>query len=262
MTGFSLLPPLPNGLEDPGEPHKRLSPGLMSQCLHIQLSMYSRGFRKDPSTIYEMGEAIFKRVCCPRLKSWPYCRVMLTIKAPKNTLAMQGVLFLLPNHIYGYTLMGDSHTIIHCERSPIRSFSIRFFAASLLAYKPSRLTAFGSMNPAFPPAGLLSEPGGSVYSFQYRNNYIKIDMTSNQGLQKSYISGFDPSHFPQKHNDKIILTFIMVVIILKHDCGCSSMVEHQPSKLNTWVRFPSPAPKQDLRGRSFFFCLFFWDNTL
>jgi hypothetical protein len=26
------------------------------------------------------------------------------------------------------------------------------------------------------------------------------------------------------------------------DCGCSSMVEQQPSKLNTWVRFPSPAP--------------------
>ena len=25
-------------------------------------------------------------------------------------------------------------------------------------------------------------------------------------------------------------------------CGCSSMVELQPSKLNTWVRFPSPAP--------------------
>ena len=24
---------------------------------------------------------------------------------------------------------------------------------------------------------------------------------------------------------------------------CSSMVEHQPSKLNTWVRFPSPALK-------------------
>ncbi len=23
--------------------------------------------------------------------------------------------------------------------------------------------------------------------------------------------------------------------------GCSSMVEHQPSKLVTWVRFPSPA---------------------
>ena len=26
-------------------------------------------------------------------------------------------------------------------------------------------------------------------------------------------------------------------------CGCSSMVEHQPSKLDTWVRFPSPAFK-------------------
>ena len=25
------------------------------------------------------------------------------------------------------------------------------------------------------------------------------------------------------------------------NCGCSSMVEHQPSKLDTWVRFPSPA---------------------
>ncbi len=29
---------------------------------------------------------------------------------------------------------------------------------------------------------------------------------------------------------------------LKKFCGCSSMVELQPSKLNTWVRFPSPAP--------------------
>jgi hypothetical protein len=26
------------------------------------------------------------------------------------------------------------------------------------------------------------------------------------------------------------------------ECGCSSMVELQPSKLATWVRFPSPAP--------------------
>ena len=28
-------------------------------------------------------------------------------------------------------------------------------------------------------------------------------------------------------------------------CGCSSMVELQPSKLATWVRFPSPAPFVD-----------------
>ncbi len=26
--------------------------------------------------------------------------------------------------------------------------------------------------------------------------------------------------------------------------GCSSMVEFQPSKLATWVRFPSPAPRR------------------
>ncbi len=30
--------------------------------------------------------------------------------------------------------------------------------------------------------------------------------------------------------------------IMLKKCGCSSMVEQQPSKLNTRVRFPSPAP--------------------
>jgi bacterioferritin-associated ferredoxin len=30
--------------------------------------------------------------------------------------------------------------------------------------------------------------------------------------------------------------------------GCSSMVEPQPSKLMTWVRFPSPAPALDACG--------------
>ena len=30
-------------------------------------------------------------------------------------------------------------------------------------------------------------------------------------------------------------------------CGCSSMVEQQPSKLNTRVRFPSPAPAQTMQ---------------
>ena len=31
-------------------------------------------------------------------------------------------------------------------------------------------------------------------------------------------------------------------VMWKRRCGCSSMVEFQPSKLATWVRFPSPAP--------------------
>ena len=33
----------------------------------------------------------------------------------------------------------------------------------------------------------------------------------------------------------------MVIYYLCLTRGCSSMVEHQPSKLDTWVRFPSPA---------------------
>ena len=33
-------------------------------------------------------------------------------------------------------------------------------------------------------------------------------------------------------------------------CGCSSMVEHQPSKLDTWVRFPSPALHMDMQFRN------------
>ena len=32
-------------------------------------------------------------------------------------------------------------------------------------------------------------------------------------------------------------------------CGCSSMVESQPSKLVAWVRFPSPAPRRRKKFR-------------
>ena len=35
---------------------------------------------------------------------------------------------------------------------------------------------------------------------------------------------------------------ILLASSICFDCGCSSMVELQPSKLITWVRFPSPAP--------------------
>src|SRR5690606_17349095 len=37
---------------------------------------------------------------------------------------------------------------------------------------------------------------------------------------------------------------------LHHLCGCSSMVEPQPSKLMVWVRFPSPAPLLAARSES------------
>ncbi len=38
-------------------------------------------------------------------------------------------------------------------------------------------------------------------------------------------------------------------------CGCSSMVELQPSKLITWVRFPSPAFLRRMFRHSSFFVL-------
>ena len=35
--------------------------------------------------------------------------------------------------------------------------------------------------------------------------------------------------------------YILINVEATETRGCSSMVEHQPSKLDTWVRFPSPA---------------------
>ena len=40
-----------------------------------------------------------------------------------------------------------------------------------------------------------------------------------------------------------------------HLCGCSSMVERQPSKLVTRVRFPSPAPEMIRSWGGLFYCL-------
>ena len=67
VTGFSLLPPLPNGLEDHGVPHKWLSPGLMSQCLHIQFSMFSRDLYFRP-LLYMKWERPFWKVFLPQIE--------------------------------------------------------------------------------------------------------------------------------------------------------------------------------------------------
>ena len=41
-------------------------------------------------------------------------------------------------------------------------------------------------------------------------------------------------------------------LVYRSICGCSSMAELQPSKLATWVRFPSPAPAKTLsNGQGF-----------
>ena len=50
--------------------------------------------------------------------------------------------------------------------------------------------------------------------------------------EKSFSKSLDSSPLFGYNNDRCI-------------CGCSSMVESQPSKLVVWVRFPSPAPARD-----------------
>ena len=39
-------------------------------------------------------------------------------------------------------------------------------------------------------------------------------------------------------------------LVYRSNCGCNSMAEFQPSKLATWVRFPSPAPVRKRLCRS------------
>ena len=42
--------------------------------------------------------------------------------------------------------------------------------------------------------------------------------------------------------DKNKILWYYLKACVAYICGCSSMVEFQPSKLAAWVRFPSPAP--------------------
>ena len=73
----------------------------------------------------------------------------------------------------------------------------------------------------------------------------------NKGRWQTYWEGLENRRFQdfskkkKKNVDKIIRHIVIYRSCLEnrreHNCGCSSMVECQPSKLNTWVRFPSPA---------------------
>ena len=75
-------------------PHKWLSPGLMSQCLHIQFSMFSRGFRKDPSTYIWSLEGHFaplpekKIFCCRQTATTSmFFGFVLVIRTNKSSIA-------------------------------------------------------------------------------------------------------------------------------------------------------------------------------
>ena len=52
----------------------------------------------------------------------------------------------------------------------------------------------------------------------------------------------DVAHPVERHLAKVEVA--SPSLVYRSTCGCSSMVELQPSKLVTWVRFPSPAPAQ------------------
>ena len=75
-------------------PHKWLSPGLMSQCLLIQFSMFSRGFRKDPSTYIWSLEGHFaplpekKIFCCRQTATTSmFLGFVLVIRTNKSSIA-------------------------------------------------------------------------------------------------------------------------------------------------------------------------------
>ena len=60
-------------------PHRWLSPGLMSQCLTIQFSMYSRAAPKKTLYYIWTGRDHFNAPPkCPILKTLSFCRTMLT----------------------------------------------------------------------------------------------------------------------------------------------------------------------------------------
>ena len=67
-------------------------------------------------------------------------------------------------------------------------------------------------------------------------------MSSKQG----FLDSFAPRQLSWQSNGlKIHVSTVQfrpwALTVLLGLCGCSSMVEHKPSKLDTWVRFPSPA---------------------
>ena len=82
-------------------------------------------------------------------------------------------------------------------------------------------------------------------------NKVRWQIYWNKGRWQTYWEGLENRRFQdfskkkKKNVDKIIRHIVIYRSCLEnrreHNCGCSSMVECQPSKLNTWVRFPSPA---------------------
>ena len=87
---------------------------------------------------------------------------------------------------------------------------------------------------------LISKNIAYIYNFVDLNPASKI---SGSWLISNIVT-LHVSHSSSSKKSKIfskLLTFILFYYKIYLVRRCSSMVEHQPSKLNTWVRFPSPA---------------------
>ena len=81
-----------------------------------------------------------------------------------------------------------------------------------------------------------------------RNKSCKMYLVSNKKKRNAYkqITGCGSAWLERLVWDQEVagsnpVTPTEILNFIKFICGCSSMVEHQPSKLDTWVRFPSPA---------------------
>ena len=102
---------------------------------------------------------------------------------------------------------------------------------------------------------LISKNIAYIYNFVDLNPASKI---SGSWLISNIIT-LHVSHSSSSKKLKIfskLLTFILFYYKIYLVRRCSSMVEHQPSKLNTWVRFPSPA--FFVSKNRFFYIIFFY----
>ena len=111
----------------------------------------------------------------------------------------------------------------------------------------SVLYEFDGSNPSLPTIFIGIQPRGKATDFDSVISLVRIQLS-----QPSFFDSLAQMAEHLTFNQRVRGSNPLRVTIL---CGCSSMVELQPSKLTTWVRFPSPAPTyEQVNLRIDFFC--------